>query len=415
MNQINIATAARNEGVAGSRHVLILVENLPVPFDRRVWQEALTLRQAGYEVSVICPTGRGYDAEYEVLEGVHIYRHRLREAQSARGYPAEYLSALSNQLRLSFKVRRRQRIDVIQACNPPDLMFLVALVHKRLFGTRFVFDHHDLSPELYLSKFGRKDVVHALLLWLERLTFRTADSCIATNEVFREIAMARGGVEPERAFIVKSYPDSARTRRREPEASLASLGKCVVGYVGIMGSQDGVETLIRAMREIVHERGRDDIYCALIGDGTELERLRRLATELGLDDAVRFTGYRTGADLMAHLSAVQIGVIPDPPNEFNDKLSMNKVFEYMMLGIPIVQFDLRQARKDAGEAGLVVAGHSPADLADGILALADDPTRRARMADAASAIAGLRFQWPVEAAQYLSAYEAVFNRIPAHA
>lgn len=389
--------------------MLILVENLPVPFDRRVWQEALALRSAGYAVSVICPTGRGYEAKYEVLEGVHIYRHKLREAQSARGYPFEYFSALSNQLRLSMRVHRRQRIDVIQACNPPDLMFLVALVHKKLFGTRFIFDHHDLSPELYLSKYGRKDIVHSVLTFLERWTFRSADTCIATNDVFREIAIDRGGVHPERVFIVKSFPDSTKMRRRDPEPRLAALGKQLIGYVGIMGSQDGVETLVRAMHEIVHKRGRDDLYCVLIGDGGELERLKALAASLGLEQSLHFTGYLTGSDLVSHLSAIQVGVIPDPPNSFNDKLSMNKVFEYMMLGIPIVQFNLRQARRDAGEASMVVESHSPGGLADGILALVDDPARRAVMTEKASAIADREFQWAAEAARYLAAYETVFN------
>jgi glycosyltransferase involved in cell wall biosynthesis len=379
-----------------------------VPFDRRVWQEALALTGAGYIVSVICPKGKGLNAPYEVIEDVHVYRHDLVEAKSARGYPAEYLTALFHQLILSMRVRKRQRIDVIQACNPPDLLFLIALIHRVLFGTRFLFDHHDLSPELYLSRFGRKDILFSILGLLERQTFRLADASIATNETFREIAVTRGGMPPGRVYVVKSYPDAAKTRRHPPERSLATLNKCLVGYVGIMGTQDGVETLIRAFDEIVHRRGRDDIYGVLIGDGPEYERLQHLAAELGLGSALRFTGYLTGPALMSHLSALDIGIIPDPPNGCNEKLSMNKVFEYMMLGIPFVQFDLQQARREAGDAALVVSGHSPAALADGIIALADDPDRRRRMAESGHVIAGRDFQWPAEVVRYLAAFDSIF-------
>ena len=389
--------------------MLILVENLPVPFDRRVWQEALTLRQAGHVVSVICPKGRGYTLDYEVHEGVHIYRHDLVEAKSAKGYPAEYLTALLHQLRLSLRVRRRQRIDVIQACNPPDLMFLVALFHRLLFGTRFLFDHHDLSPELYLSRFGRRDLLFSLLTLLERQTFRLADASVATNETFRDIAVGRGHMPPGRVFVVKSYPDPAKMRRLPPEPSLSGLGKCLVGYVGIMGQQDGVETLIRAMDHITYARGRTDIRAVLIGDGPEYERLGALAETLRLGDVVRFTGYLTGASLMSHLSALDIGVIPDPPNGCNEKLSMNKVFEYMMLGIPFVQFDLQQARREAGGAALIASGHSASALADSIIALADDKARREQMGRTARQIAAREFVWTTEAARYLAAYECIFT------
>lgn len=379
-----------------------------MPFDRRVWQEALALTKAGHVVSVICPKGKGFNESYELREGVHIYRHKLAEATSARGYPAEYLTAIAHQLRLSFAVRRRQPIDVIQACNPPDLMFLIALFHRVLFGTRFLFDHHDLSPELYFSRFGRKDVLYKTLAFLERLTFRLADASIATNETFRDIAIARGHMPADRVFVVKSYPDPAKTTRCPPEPSLVQDGKCIVGYVGIMGVQDGVETLVRAMDHIRYERGRTDIKAVLIGDGPEYERLRALSETLRLGDVVKFTGYLTGPTMMQHLSAVDIGVIPDPPNGCNEKLSMNKVFEYMMLGIPFVQFDLTQARQEAGGAALVTTRHSAAALADNIIALADDSARRRRMSGTARQIAGREFRWSTQAAHYLEAIDAIF-------
>lgn len=375
-----------------------------MPFDRRVWQEAQALNDAGYEVSVICPTGKGFDKTYEVIDGIHIYRHPLKEAESAAGYAREYGSALMHQLRLSFAVRRRRRIDVIQACNPPDLMFLVAALHKLLFGSYFVFDHHDLGPELYFSKFGRKDFLYRVMCLLERQTFRAADASIATNETFRDIAVARGGMDPDRVVVVKSYPEASKFRLTQAEESLVVPGKHLVGYIGIMGAQDGVETLVRAMAEIRHVRRRDDINCLIIGDGPELPRLKEIAAALDLGQSLQFTGYLSGPQLMAHLSALDLGVIPDPPNEFNDKLSMNKVFEYMMLGLPFVQFDLRQASSEAGNAALIAPEHSPQGLADGIVALIDDPERRHRMGQLGRSVAERDFQWTIEARRYLDAY-----------
>lgn len=388
---------------------MILVENLPVPFDRRVWQEAQALREAGYEVSVICPKGKGYDQSYEVIGGIHIYRHPLREAVSTAGYMREYGAALMHQLRLSLRVRRRRRIDVIQACNPPDMMFLVALLHKFSFGTYFVFDHHDLGPELYLSKFSRKDFLYRALCFLERQTFRVADASIATNETFKDIAIARGGMHPDRVAVVKSYPEASKFKLTAADPSLVRPGKHLVGYLGIMGAQDGVDMLVRAMAEILHVQKREDIDCIIIGDGPERERLRNIAGELGLGRSLRFTGYLSGPALMSHLSALHVGVIPDPPNEFNDKLSMNKVFEYMMLGLPFVQFDLRQAAREARNAGLVVSEHSPKALADAIVGLIDDPERRKRMALSGRAIAEREFRWATEARKYLDAYQNLFR------
>ncbi|WP_244542737.1 glycosyltransferase family 4 protein [Devosia crocina] len=380
-----------------------------MPFDRRVWQEALALRGAGHTVSVICPKGKGFTESHEIRDGVYIYRHDLVEAKSAGGYPAEYLTALMHQLRLSLAVRRRQRIDAIQACNPPDLMFLIALFHRLLFGTRFLFDHHDLSPELYVSRFGRKDALFRVLSLLERLTFRLADASIATNETFRDIAISRGNMDPDRVFVVKSYPDPEKTHRCPPEPALVQGGKCIIGYVGIMGAQDGVETLIRAMDHIVFAEGRRDIKAVLVGDGPEFERLKALARTLNLEDAVTFTGYLSGPTMMQHLSAFDIGVIPDPPNGCNEKLSMNKVFEYMMLGIPFVQFNLAQARREAGSAALVTTDHSAAALARNIMVLVDDGARRRVMASRARAIAGREFLWSTQATRYLEAIDCLFT------
>lgn len=393
------------------RGALILVENLPVPFDRRVWQEAQALREAGWRVSVICPTGKGCDALRETVDGIEIYRHRLPvDARGAASYLVEYLWALGAQLRLSFRVRREQGFDVIQACNPPDLMFLVAAVHKLLFRTRFIFDHHDLSPELFEAKFGRGGLFRGLTLRLlrlaERATFALADASVATNETFKRLAVARGGMDPARVRVVKSYPRIERFRRTAPDPRLAADPRLKVGWIGIMGSQDGVDLLVRAMA-VLRDRGRDDVACVIVGDGPERAALVALAAELGVADRVEFPGYLSGEELLGTLSALHLGVIPDPKDDFNDKLSMNKVFEYMMLRLPFVMFDLAQARSEARDAALVARDGTPEALADAMVELLDDPDRRDRMGRWGRATAEREFLWDREKAALLAAYDSV--------
>lgn len=391
-----------------AKGVLIIVENLPVPFDRRVWQEAAALKEAGYRVSVICPKGKGFTAAEETISGIHVYRHDLPlEASGAAGYLLEYGAALFWELWLSFKVRQRHGFDVIHACNPPDLIFLVAAVHKVLFGKKFIFDQHDLNPELYEVKFGRRGLFHRALQLFERLTFRWADASIATNQTFKKIAMTRGGMREDRVWIVKSYPDLARFRRVEPEAGLRQRFKLIAGYVGIIASQDGVDLLVRAMAHIKNDLGRGDIGCVIIGNGPEYENLRSLARSLAVEDCVIFTGFLGGQDLLSNLSALDIGVIPDPPNPCNDKLSMNKVFEYMALGLPFVQFDLPQSRSEAGDAALVANEATAQSLATAMVTLLDDPAARRRMGAYGLATAQRDFQWANEKTSLLEAYAAV--------
>ncbi|MEO1273946.1 MAG: glycosyltransferase family 4 protein [Pseudomonadota bacterium] len=385
-------------------HTLIIVENLPVPFDRRVWQEATALKDAGHEVTVICPKAKGQTKSHEVIEGIRIYRHWLPEAEGIRGYLIEYPIALIFETLLSFWVRMRHgRIDVIQGCSPPDLIWLVAALH-RPFGTRYVFDHHDLSPELYETKFARRDVFYRLLLWAERRTFRLARTAIATNETFKAIAVERGGMAPEDVFVVKSYPRIERFVRTEPDPAIAAMGKTIIGYIGIMGAQDGVDMMIDALAEL-RARGRDDLHGLIIGDGPEWETLKAHARARGVEDGITFTGYQSGEALMAYLSAIDVGVIPDPPDAFNSKLSMNKVFEYMMLALPFAMFDLAQARREAGEAAVVVEEHGASALADALAALADDPARRAEMGRIGRAEAEASFRWENEVEALCAAHD----------
>jgi glycosyltransferase involved in cell wall biosynthesis len=393
------------------RRILIIVENLTMPLDRRVWQEARTLRDAGHTVSVICPIGGKYTQSYELLEGIHVFRHPLPlEASGALGYLVEYISALFWETWLSFNVLSKVGFDLIQACNPPDTIFLIAGFY-RLFGKPFIFDHHDINPELYEAKFGKRGFFHKLLRVFERWTFQTADVSIATNATFKQIAVTRGGMDPDRVFIVRSIPDLTRFTRIEPDAALRKGRKTLLGYVGIMGAQDGVDLLVEAMADIVHKRGRTDVQCAVVGSGTELEGLKKLAIERKVDDYVTFTGFRSGDALLGAFSAFDVGVIPDPKNVYNDKISMNKVFEYMTLGIPFVAYDLDETRRTAGDAGLYAgAGNSPVELADNLLRLADDHALRDSMGEAGKARAAAELVWDRERDELLAAYELAFAK-----
>lgn len=394
------------------RRVLIVVENLPCPFDRRVWQEALALRAAGYEVSIICPKGRGHEASYELLEGVHIHRHPLPvEADSALGYALEYALALAWEFALAVRIAVTRGFDVIHGCNPPDTIFLIARFF-RLFGKRFVFDHHDINPELYEAKFGRRDRWYRLLLKLERWTFDTADVSIATNESYRRIAIERGGMPPSRVFVVRSGADLSRVKRLAPRPELRRGRAFLVGYVGVIGRQEGLDLLLEAVAYLRGELGRDDVHCVIVGDGTELPALRELARRLRVDDCVEFTGRVPDRQLWEILSTADVCVNPDRANEMNDKSTMNKILEYMALGKPIVQFDLTEGRYSAGEASLYARPNDVADFARRIAELLDDPDRRRRMGEIGRARIERELAWHHQVPHLLEAYATVLGAVP---
>ena len=395
--------------VSKARGILIIVENLTVPLDRRVWQEARTLKEAGYTVSVVCPKGGKYTAPYEVLEGIHVFRHPLPyEADGALGYALEYSWALVWEFALSVKAYFKVGFDAVQACNPPDLLFLIGGFWKYLFGKRFVFDHHDINPELFEAKFNKQGRFHSLLLWLEKLTFKTADVAIATNETFKEIAVRRGGMSPDRVFVVRSIPDLARFKRVAPSKALKNGRKNLIGYVGIMGAQDGVDLLVDAMDELVNRQGRQDTQCAIVGSGTELPRLEAMVAEKGLKDYVTFTGFLSGEPLLQAFSTFDIGAIPDPKNTYNDKISMNKVFEYMTLGIPFVSFDLIEGRKASGDAALYALDNDPCQLAAQMGRLLDDVDLRGALAEEGASRARALLKWDSERGRLLAAYDLAF-------
>ena len=391
------------------RRVLILVENLPSPFDRRVWQEAGTLHDAGYQVSIICPTGPGCERRFEIIDGVHIYRYRLPlEASGPAGYLLEYLCAIGSTFMLSLRVLFTRGFDVVQACNPPDLLFLVGAFYK-LLGKKFLFDHHDLCPELYEAKFGRRDLYYRLLLALERATFRAADATIATNDSYRQIAITRGGMPAERVFVVRSGPSLARMQRLPPDERLKCGRRYLVGYVGVIGQQEGIDSLLRAVQHLVFELGRRDIHFGVVGSGPSLERMKALAAQLGIAQFVTFAGRVPDRELLTMLNTAEVCVNPDPANDMNDKSTMNKVLEYMALGKPIVQFDLTEGRWAAQAASLYARRHDTADFAAKLVELLDDPTRRAVMGALGRRRVETQLEWSHQAPRLLAAYDALWR------
>lgn len=391
------------------RRVLIIVENLPCPFDRRVWQEARTLAAAGYLVSIICPKGKGYEKGFEELDGIAIYRHpQPFEGHGPLGYVAEYSWALLAEFALSLRVLVERGFDAIHACNPPDTLFLIGGFYK-LFGKKFLFDHHDINPELYEAKFHRRDVFYRLMLWLERRTFETADVCVATNESYRRIAIERGCRAPSKVFVVRSGPDLRRLRLLPPTPALKNGRRYLVGYVGVMGRQEGIDGLLTAVQHIVHVMHRHDIQFGLVGGGTELPAMRRLAEQLGVSQYVTFTGRVPDNELLAMLNTAEVCVNPDVANDMNDKSTMNKIMEYMALGKPIVQFDLTEGRISAQNASLYAKRNDSIDLAGKLVALLDDEPLRRRMGEAGLERVKTVLAWEHEAPRLLAAYEELFN------
>ncbi len=405
--------AERDDAPASCLHhyhfmrVLIIVENLPVPLDRRVWQEACALRDAGHEVTVICPQMRGYTAPEEVLEGVTIYRHWISgEASAAAGYLFEYASALWGELHCALKAWRRGGFDVIHLCNPPDLLFLVALPFKWLAGVKVIFDVHDLNPEMFVAKFGRRGPAYWAVRLAERATLALADTVLCTNESSRERLQTRAGRHPAPMHVVRTAPEGLDTRAPTDE-SLKRGRKHLVAYIGVMGDADGVDLLIEAAHHLVQTRGRTDTQFLLMGTGPEHARLVRLRDRLGLAEFVELPGRVEDAFLFRALQTMDVGVACDPVNDYNDHCTMNKTLEYMTFGKPQVMFATREGRYSAGESALYVKENSPERLGDAIAALLDDPEQRARMGALAKQRLENELSWSRSTAVLIHAYTAL--------
>ena len=392
------------------KKILIIVENIPVPFDTRVWMEATSLQTNGYEVSVLSPRGKGAEQRHEVLEGIHIFRHPMpREGNSALGYVYEYSSALFWEFLYTLWIYLRRGFEVIQGCNPPDDIFLVALPFK-LLGVKYIFDHHDASPELYLSKYEKKGVFYKIQVWLEKMTYRFSDVVMATNSSYRDLAVTRGGKAPEDVFIVRNGPNLETFKTVPPVPALKYGKPYLVGYVGNMSDQEGLDILLDVAQHI-KSSGRRDIHFTCVGGGPGLAALRKMVKDKNLGDIVNFTGRVPFEELLDVLSTADVCVNPDKPCEMNNISTMIKIMEYMALAKPIVQFDLKEGRFSAGDASLYSdTGNRVADFANNILWLIDRPDERKRMGEFGRRRVEQALAWKYSVQGLLAAYERAFSK-----
>ena len=366
--------------MAQAKKILILVENLPVPLDRRIWMEATTLGDAGYQVSVICPKGK-YSAFYEVMQNVRIYRYPLPSLESVLGHFLEYAIALPITFFLTFVVFFKDGFDVIQSANPPDFFFIIGGFFK-IFGKKFIFDHHDLMPEICDSRWNgwKHKVAYLPSVWAEKQTFKTADWVIATNESYRQIAIRRGGVNPEKVVVVRSGPEIDKFKPVPVNDSWRNGKEYLVGYLGVMGPNDGMEYLLETINFIVHSLNRTDIHFILIGSGDMQPKLKKICTRFGLDEFVEFTGRLPDQQVKEILSTADLAVAPDPRDPLNDVSTMNKIIEYMALEKALVCFDLREAKVSAGDAAVYAKPNDAQDFALKVIELLEQPEKRKVMA-----------------------------------
>ncbi|MFM7681844.1 MAG: glycosyltransferase family 4 protein [Bacteroidota bacterium] len=388
------------------KHILIIVENLPVPFDRRVWQEANTLKENGAHVSIICPKMKGYTKSYEVLNGIEIYRHPLPvEASGAIGYLLEYSAALFFELILSFKIFLKKPFHVIHGCNPPDLIFLVCIFYK-LFGVKFVFDHHDINPELFIAKFEKKGFFYKLMLFFERSTFFFADYSIATNESYREIAIKRGKMKPSKVQVIRSGPKLDRLRIQEPKDEFKRGKRYLIGYVGVIGEQEGIDLLLDAFKKLIDKSV--DVQLAVVGGGTYLDEMKEYAIKLGISDHVDFYGRVSDQELIDVLNTSDICANPDRPTEMNNLSTMNKIMEYMALKKPIVQFDLKEGKFSAQQASLYASDVD--DFSEKMYALLKDKELRNQMGEFGYRRVKNELSWEVEEEKLVKFYGQILSK-----
>ncbi len=388
------------------KHILVVIENLPVPFDRRVWQEATTLKENGAKVSIICPKMKGYDKSYEIIDDIEIYRHPLREGKGALGYLVEYSQAIFWEFFLSFKIFFKKRFDVIHGCNPPDLIFLTAIIFK-LFGVKYVFDHHDINPELYISKFEKKGFFYKMILLFEKLTFKVADFSIATNESYKKIAIERGGMDKNKVQVVRSGPKLDRLKLQEPIEKLKSGKKFLIGYVGVIGEQEGLDLLLESAKYILSKR--DDVHYGIVGGGTHLNEIKSLCDKMGLSNHFDFYGRVDDQTMIDVLNTADVCVNPDKPTAMNDLSTMNKIMEYMALKKPIVQYTLKEGEFSSKEASLYAKNTDPIDFANKIIQLLDNEELREKMSDLGYKRVKSELSWGYESKKLVNFYKKVLN------
>ncbi len=393
------------------KHVLLVVENESVPFDRRMWNIGRALRDYGADVSVVCPMfGDDYEKD-TVLDGIAIHRYPNTFSDgSVAGYLREYATAFVKTVYVFHTLLLRgKRIDIIHVANPPDIFWPLAL-YARLLGIKFIFDEHDLSPEAYLSRFGRSEpdgLLFTVQRWFQHLSYRFAHAIISTNESYKANAVAANPDYAGKTFVVRNGPDTRHFNRRPPKPELRAGHRYLAAYIGVMAVQDGVEFIVRAMDELVNERGFRDLIVYLIGKGDDWDRLKQLSEDLRLQDHLVFTGRIPDEPALEILSTADVFLSPDPANPLNDVSTMTKVMEYMSLGRPIVSFDLTEARYSAGASALYVRNNDPVAFADGILQLLDHPVESRRMGDFGISRVQAVLSWQKQSENLLEAYEFV--------
>jgi glycosyltransferase involved in cell wall biosynthesis len=394
-----------------SNRILIIVQNLPVPFDRRVWLECRALTDAGYQVAVVCPKGGG-DPGYEVVDSVELYKYRpYAPGGSKLSFIVEYAYSFLATAWQTLRARRTGRFAVMQACNPPDVFWPIGQLLRLVDGTKFVFDHHDLCPELFKSRFPEgPELPYRGLLALERRTHRTADHVISTNSSYRDIAIRRSGKDPADVTVVRTGPDPDKLKRGPQEPSLRRGRKHLAAYIGVMGPQDGVDIVVRAADIVVREMGRDDIAFTLIGSGDCFDELVGLRDRLRLSGHVEFTGRAPDELVKKVMSTADIGLSPDPKNPLNDVSTMNKTMEYMSFGLPVVAFDLHETRVSAGSAAVYVTPNDVREYAKTIVDLADDHATREQLAKDGRARVEDELAWEHQRRAYLGVYARLTGR-----
>jgi glycosyltransferase involved in cell wall biosynthesis len=405
-------TKIRGEaGSSRAKRVLIIVQNLPVPFDRRVWLECKALVAAGYDVSVVCPKGKN-DPAYEVIDTVRLYKYRpYAPGGSKASFIAEYVYSFLSTAWKTLLARRRGRFAVMQACNPPDIFWPIGIALRLADGTKFVFDHHDLCPELFQSRFPNGPrLPYRGLLALERRTHRTADHVISTNDSYRDIAIRRSGRAPADVTVVRTGPDPKKLSRGPRDPAQKRGRRFLAAYIGVMGPQDGVDIVVRAADIVIHDMGRDDIAFTLIGAGDCFDELVALRDELKLGDHVEFTGRAPDELVKKILSTADVGLSPDPKNPLNDVSTMNKTMEYMSFELPVVAFDLRETRVSAAAAAVYVTPNDVGEYAKAIVDLMDDEDTRARLAKIGRARVEDELAWPHQERAYVGVYDRLTGR-----
>ena len=390
------------------KHILIIVENLPVPFDRRVWQEATTLKEHGAEISIICPQMKGYLTSYEVIDGIEIYRHPLPlEARGALGYLLEYGTAIYWERKLARKIYKKKPFQVIHGCNPPDLIYLTAKFFKQK-NVKYIFDHHDINPELYIAKYNKKGIFYKLMLFFEKQTFKNAVASIATNESYKEIAISRGKMDPDKVQIVRSGPKLDRLKLQDPKPEFKKGRKYLIGYLGVIGEQEGIDLLLESIKYITEKR--NDVQVAIVGGGSDLEILKELSINMGLSDYVDFYGCVSDQLLIDILDTADVCVNPDKPTEMNNLSTMNKIMEYMALKKPIVQYDLKEGRFSAQKASLYAKNTSTKDFAEKIIYLLDNESVREEMGEYGYKRVLDELSWEYESRKLVDFYCNVFSK-----